>query len=507
MSMSSGVSSLLPALASVFDEIDHPLMVADRAGRLLYANREARQVLWAKEQQQRTAASTFVGEMIDVDLEDVLRDLEQGTSSVRVECHCASGNVPARVRWLPKSDWLLIQMYPTGESTGEERQPSVGDESPTGISHWMAAEETDGASSGARGEDEERVVREQVGEGLYFLAASRVMKKIRRQVRQIASVNVPVLISGESGSGKEVVARMIHLHCKSRSGPFVKVNCAALPGELLESELFGYEQGAFTGAVRAKPGKFEMANHGTIFLDEIAEMTTHLQSKLLHILQDGQFSRLGSRHMTQVDVRVVAATNVDVQEAIRQGKFREDLYYRLNVVPCHLPPLRERTEEIPMLFELFLERYRQEFRKNTPEPSTYMMDAAMRYPWPGNVRELENFVKRYVILGDEDESLRELSASAFIPAEIESHSNGNSNGNGHGNGNENGHRSQNLKSLVRGLKDEAEAKAIAEALRQTNWRRKDAARILGISYKALLYKMRQFGFTPASSDVPHTELM
>jgi transcriptional regulator with PAS, ATPase and Fis domain len=505
MSIASGVSSLLPALASVFDEIDHPLLVADRAGRLLYANRDARQLLWAEDQQQRTASSTFVGEMIDVELEDVLRGLEEGTSSVRVECHCASGDVPARVRWLPKSDWLLIQMYPTGEQADGEHHAGEIDTSPTGISHWMGAEENAGEAEG----DEERVVREQVGEGLYFLAASQVMKKIRKQVHLIASVNVPVLISGESGAGKEVVARMIHLHCKSRKGPFVKVNCAALPGELLESELFGYEQGAFTGAVRPKPGKFELANHGTIFLDEIAEMSTHLQSKLLHILQDGQFSRLGSRHMTQVDVRVLAATNVDVHEAIRQGKFREDLYYRLNVVPCHLPPLRERSEEIPMLFRLFLERYRQEFGKDSPEPSTYMMDAAMQYPWPGNVRELENFVKRYVILGDEDESLRELMAGSAATPEIESHSNnnGNGHGNGHGNGNGNGHRSQNLKSLVRGLKDEAEAKAIAEALRQTNWRRKDAARILGISYKALLYKMRQFGFTPASSDVARTELM
>jgi two-component system, NtrC family, response regulator AtoC len=503
MSMASGVSSLLPALASVFDEIDHPLLVADRAGRLLYANPEARQLLWAEEQ-RRTAASTFVGEVLDVELEDILRGLEEGTSSVRVECHCASGDIPARVRWLPKSDWLLIQMYPTVESAGEERPAPEAEESSKGISSWIDEEHEAVAAGGTGGEDEQ-VVREQVGEGLYFLAASPVMKKMRRQVHQIASVNVPVLISGESGSGKEVMARMIHQNCKSRSGPFVKVNCAALPAELLESELFGYEQGAFTGAVRPKPGKFELANHGTIFLDEIAEMSTHLQSKLLHILQDGQFSRLGSRHMTQVDVRVIAATNVDVQEAIRQGKFREDLFYRLNVVPCHLPPLRERTEEIPMLFGLFLDRYQQEFGKSTPEPSTYMMDAAMRYPWPGNVRELENFVKRYVILGDEDESLRELLAGAATPPETETHANGN--GNGHANGNGNGHRSQNLKSLVRGLKEEAEAKAIAEALRQTNWRRKDAARILGISYKALLYKMRQFGFTPASSDLPRTELM
>jgi two-component system response regulator AtoC len=500
MSMATGVSSLLPALASVFDEIDHPLLVADRAGRLLYANPDARQLLWAEEQ-RRTASSTFVGDVLNVELEDILRGLEGGNSSVRVECHCASGEVPARVRWLPKSDWLLIQMYPAGELGAVE---DTAPRAEKGITGWLR-EETE-ALAGSDGTDEEdRVVREQVGDGLYFLAASPVMKKIRKQVYQIASVNVPVLISGESGAGKEVIARMIHMHCAGRSGPFVKVNCAALPAELLESELFGHEQGAFTGAVRAKPGKFELANHGTIFLDEIAEMSTHLQSKLLHILQDGQFSRLGARHMTQVDVRVLAATNVDVQEAIRQGRFREDLYYRLNVVPCHLPPLRERIEEIPALFQLFLGRYTKEFGKDTAEPSTYMMDAAVRYPWPGNIRELENFVKRFVILGDEEESLRELLAGAATSVETESHSNGNGHRNGNGNGN--GKGSQNLKSLVRGLKEEAEAKAIAEALRQTNWRRKDAARILGISYKALLYKMRQFGFTPSPSDLPHTELM
>ena len=254
------------------------------------------------------------------------------------------------------------------------------------------------AAAEASGKGENHSVCEKVGEGLYFFAASPVMKKMWRRVLQIASVNVPVLISGESGAGKEIVARLIHTHCTGRSGPFVKVNCAALPAELLESELFGYEQGAFTGAGRSKPGKFELANHGTIFLDEIAEMSTHLQSKLLHVLQDGQFSRLGSRHTTQVDVRVIAATNVGVHEAIRQGRFREDLYYRLSVVPCHLPPLRERTEEIPMLFRLFLDRYRQEFGKDTPEPSARMIAAALGHPWPGNVRELENFVKRHVIM-------------------------------------------------------------------------------------------------------------
>jgi two-component system response regulator AtoC len=334
---------------------------------------------------------------------------------------------------------------------------------------------------------------DQVTEDLSFLAASPQMVRIRQQILQIAPVDVPVFICGESGVGKEVVARMIHLRSSRRNQPFVKVNCAALPGELLESELFGFEQGAFTGAVRAKPGKFELANKGTIFLDEIAEMSTHLQAKLLHVLQDHQYSRLGGRHLIDTDVRVLAATNVEVQEAMKSGRFREDLYYRLNVLSINVPPLRERTSEIPLLFRHFLEKYSEKFGKAAPGPSKHLLDAAANYPWPGNLRELENFVKRYVILEDDEGSLRELiemSAArqrtsprqeTVMP------------------------REQGLKALVRGLKDEAEMEAIADALEKTRWCRKDAAKMLGICYKALLYKMRQFNLdTPRSrrSSVP-----
>jgi two-component system, NtrC family, response regulator AtoC len=337
---------------------------------------------------------------------------------------------------------------------------------------------------------ENQVLRDycdQVTEDLSFLAASPQMVRIRQQILQIAPVDVPVFVCGESGVGKEVVARMIHLRSKRRNQPFVKVNCAALPGELLESELFGFEQGAFTGAVRSKPGKFEMANKGTIFLDEIAEMSTHLQAKLLHVLQDHQYSRLGGRHLIDTDVRVLAATNVDVHEAMKTGKFREDLYYRLNVLSIVVPPLRERTAEIPLLFRHFLEKYSEKFGKAPMQPSQHLLDAALNYPWPGNLRELENFVKRYVILEDDEGSLRELvemsatrqrtspRVEAMVPKE------------------------QGLKALVRGLKDEAEMEAIADALEKTRWCRKDAAKMLGISYKALLYKMRQFNLdTPRS---------
>ncbi len=317
-------------------------------------------------------------------------------------------------------------------------------------------------------------------EDLSFLAASPQMVRIRQQILQIAPVDVPVFICGESGVGKEVVARMIHMRSTRRNQPFIKVNCAALPGELLESELFGYEQGAFTGAVRSKPGKFELANKGTIFLDEIAEMSPHLQAKLLHVLQDHQYSRLGGRHMIEVDVRVLAATNVEVQEAMKSGRLREDLYYRLNVLSINVPPLRERTTEIPLLFRHFLNKYSEKFQKEPPTPSQHLIEAAIRYAWPGNLRELENFVKRYVILEDDEGSFRELVEMAAArqrtsPREEPSPV-----------------KEQGLKALVRGLKDEAEMEAIADALEKTHWCRKDAAKMLGISYKALLYKIRQF---------------
>src|SRR6266581_4927578 len=321
---------------------------------------------------------------------------------------------------------------------------------------------------------------DQLTEDLSFLAASPQMVRIRQQILQIAPVDVPVFICGESGVGKEVVARMIHMRSTRRNQPFLKVNCAALPGELLESELFGFEQGAFTGAVRSKPGKFELANKGTIFLDEIAEMSPHLQAKLLHVLQDHQYSRLGGRHMIGVDVRVLAATNLEVQEAMKSGRLREDLYYRLNVLSINVPPLRERTTEIPLLFRHFLQKYSAKFNKEPVVPSQHLLEAAVRYPWPGNLRELENFVKRYVILEDDEGSFRELlemsaTRQRISPREEAAPA-----------------REQGLKALVRSLKDEAEMEAIADALEKTHWCRKDAAKMLGISYKALLYKIRQF---------------
>jgi two-component system, NtrC family, response regulator AtoC len=334
-----------------------------------------------------------------------------------------------------------------------------------------------------------RAVTDQAGDGeehfealendLFFLAASPAMKQIRAQISLVAKVDVPVLLLGESGVGKEILARLIHKLSPRGRNPLLKVNCAALPVDLLESELFGYEPGAFTGATRAKPGKFELCNKGTILLDEIGEMSPVLQAKLLHVLQDGQFSRLGSRSTIAADFRVLAATNVEVQKAIAEKTFREDLYYRLNAFTVTIPPLRERREEIPLLFKHFMNQFAQKYAHPSIAYSERLIHACLQYRWPGNLRELGNFVKRYMVLQDE----------ALAISELESKSKGQSFSGveGHGNGPESG-----LKSLVRNLKDKTELKAIEEALVATNWNRKLAAMRLHISYKALLYKIKQY---------------
>lgn len=324
---------------------------------------------------------------------------------------------------------------------------------------------------------------------LFFLAASPAMKQIRSQISLVAKVDVPVLLLGESGVGKEILARLIHKLSPRGRSPLLKVNCAALPVDLLESELFGYEPGAFTGATRSKPGKFELCNKGTILLDEIGEMSPVLQAKLLHVLQDGQFSRLGSRSTIAADFRVLAATNVEVQKAIAEKTFREDLYYRLNAFTVTIPPLRERREEIPLLFKHFMNQFAQKYAHPSIAYSERLIHACLQYRWPGNLRELGNFVKRYMVLQDE----------ALAISELESKSKGQGFSGPDGinpNGSEAG-----LKSLVRNLKDKTELKAIEEALVATNWNRKLAAVRLSISYKALLYKIKQYEITqPRTSD-------
>ena len=322
---------------------------------------------------------------------------------------------------------------------------------------------------------------EEVGEGHYFVAASEAMRRIRGQVNMIAGVDVPVLILGESGTGKEVIARLIHKLSPRAGRTFLKVNCAALPNELLESELFGYEPGAFTGAIKPKPGKFELCDKGTIFMDEIGEMSPGLQAKLLHVLQDHRFSRLGSRSEVKVDVRILAATNVDIPQALASKKLREDLYYRLNAFTINMPPLRERPEVIPLLLRHFMSRFAERYARDPLPLTPALVDAAMKHSWRGNLRELENFVKRYLILGDEQQVIQELQVAngGGLATSLPSAS-GSKLGSG------------DLKSLVRSLKDEAEMKAIAEALQRTNWNRKAASRLLKISYKALLYKIREY---------------
>jgi len=336
---------------------------------------------------------------------------------------------------------------------------------------------------------------ENLEDDLFFLAASPQMKQIRAQVSLVAKVDVPVLLLGESGVGKEILARLIHKMSIRAHRPLLKVNCAALPADLLESELFGYEAGAFTGATRSKPGKFELCNKGTILMDEIGEMSTALQAKLLHVLQDGSFSRLGSRSNVTVDVRVLAATNINIQEAIANKTLREDLYYRLNAFTMQIPPLRERREEIPLLLKHFMNRLSERYAHPPLSYSERLLRACVQYHWPGNLRELGNFVKRYLVLQDE----------AMAISELEAKSRGNMSGlQENGNGAPMVTPEGGLKSLVRGLKDEAELRAIEQALVATNWNRKLAAVRLNISYKALLYKIKQYQIVPPSSRVSET---
>src|SRR6202163_2628459 len=231
---------------------------------------------------------------------------------------------------------------------------------------------------------------------------SEVMRSVRERLVKVASANVPVLIQGESGTGKDIIARMVHTLSPWRTGPYVKVNCPAIPGTLLESELFGYEKGAFTGAYGAKPGRVEMAHRGTLFLDEISEQDLALQSKLLQLLQDGQFCRIGAQEDKKVEVRIVCATNRQLEVEIENGTFRQDLYYRINVVNLRMPPLRERSGDIETLVHYFLEYYNRKYNCRARALSLDLMASLQKHHWPGNIRELENLIKRYVILGNEE---------------------------------------------------------------------------------------------------------
>jgi two-component system response regulator AtoC len=275
--------------------------------------------------------------------------------------------------------------------------------------------------------------------------------------------------------GKEMLALHIHRHSGRAARPFVKVNCAALPHDLLESELFGYERGAFSGAVRDKPGKFELAHGGSILLDEIAEMSTHLQAKLLHVLQDGEYSRLGSQRPTRVDARVLASTNRSLDEAVSQGSFRQDLYFRINVIRIEVPPLRERPEDLPLLANVFLRRYVERYASSVTEIPAEMMAALLRHDWPGNVRELENVVRRFAILPDPEAALAELSRLPAMPSASADLAKG-----------------KPLKTIAAGAVERAELEVVRRVLAETGWNRREAARRLKVSYKTLLNRLKKW---------------
>jgi two-component system, NtrC family, response regulator AtoC len=320
-----------------------------------------------------------------------------------------------------------------------------------------------------------------------LFSSSPRMTEIRDTIEKVATTNATVLIRGESGVGKEIAARMIFSLSHRNDKPFVKVNCAAIPHDLLESELFGYEAGAFTGAQRTKPGKFELADGGTLFLDEIGEMHPALQAKLLHVLQDGEFARLGAKTDTAVDVRVVCATNKLLEQLVSEGAFREDLFYRINVVTVHIPPLRERRNEVALFVHHFIEKYSTVYGRKVAPLADETMKALVSYSWPGNIRELENLCKRYVIVGDATQIVRELSMHSLDrtgqPAEsgarlaqtIEFPLS----------------REPSLLEIGRQAAWHAERLAIQQMLVHTRWNRREAARRLRVSYKALLNKIKQ----------------
>ncbi|HZR33168.1 MAG TPA: sigma 54-interacting transcriptional regulator [Terriglobales bacterium] len=303
------------------------------------------------------------------------------------------------------------------------------------------------------------------------------MRALRERLDKVACANVPVLIQGESGTGKDIIARMIHSLSPWKAGPLVKVNCPAIPGTLLESELFGYERGAFTGAYGSKPGRVEMAHRGTLFLDEISELDPSLQSKLLQLLQDGQFCRIGAQEDKKVEVRVVCATNRQLEQEIATGNFRQDLFYRINVVNLQMPPLRDRASDIPDLIAYFLEFYNRKYNCRAKTLSNELMGMLQKYHWPGNIRELENLIKRYVILGSEEAITSDLVSQTkdFFNADIPVDG------------------PISLKKITRQAVRELERKVILKVLQANHWNRKQSARALSISYRALLYKIRETG--------------
>jgi DNA-binding NtrC family response regulator len=313
-----------------------------------------------------------------------------------------------------------------------------------------------------------------------FIGESEEIKKVFRIVNRVAATDSSVIIFGETGTGKELVAGAIHYNSARSDGPFVRVNCAALPEQLLESELFGYERGAFTGADRMRIGRFEHSNGGTIFLDEIADMSLYTQAKVLRVIQEKEFERLGSNETVKTDVRIISATNRDLLQRMQEGLFREDLYYRLNVVTIRLPPLRERNGDIALLIQFFLKKYAGQMNKRIRGIEPAAMRMLTRYHWPGNIRELENTMERAVLLAEGDMITTE-DLNLFFAHESA------------------GASEERIKLPSAGIHlDDAERQLILQALERCGWVQKEAADLLGISSRALNYKIKRFGITHAS---------
>jgi DNA-binding NtrC family response regulator len=351
---------------------------------------------------------------------------------------------------------------------------------------------------------------EQIGPDAFFVSAGSTAHKLRAQVQLLAEADVPVLILGEKGSGKDTVARLIHKHSVRSGFKFLKVNCADMPAQLLQSELFGSEGSTTSGAGRAQSGKFERAEKGTIFLDEITQMPLDLQSRLMQVLQDKMLTRTGTDKVSSIDVRILASTSADLGRALAEGKLREDLYYRLSAFTVQVPPLRQRHNEIVVLMRHLMHKLAKHYVIPPREFSASVIDACQRYSWPGNLSELESFVKRYLVSGDgelacnefepaltaiskENSTASELTSRAFTSKTVE-HSNANFKNPSNG--------SRSLKSLIQSVKGEAERNAIGTALQQTGWNRKAAARLLQVSYRTLLYKIDQYHMSSSEPDLP-----
>lgn len=379
----------------------------------------------------------------------------------------------------PNLPVILITAFGSVESAVEAMKAGAYDfiPKPFSLDHLMKVVEKALEVRALR--DENRALREELGQRYQFdniIGRSRAMQDIFATIMRVAPTRATVLLAGESGVGKDLIARAIHYHSPRRDKPFVKINCTAIPENLMESELFGYEKGAFTGATTSKPGKFEQADTGTVFLDEIGDVPASIQVKLLRILQEREFERLGSNKTLRTDVRVVAATNVDLRAALEQGTFREDLYYRLNVVPMNIPALRERKEDIPYLARHFVDKLAPELGTPVESISEAGIQCLMHYDWPGNVRQLENVIERSLVLCgkpvldaadirlDDTARSRTQVAEGFLPPGM---------------------------SL-----DEYEKSIIREALKRANGNKSQAARLLGLTRNALRYRLSQMGMDP-----------